>query len=150
MSGRLTYRSYERRRLGDRRGLAAVVRMSRRAFTAPSFGAFWRIWNPLFAYYLYRWCYAPFARSLPRSSAVILTFAVSGAIHDVFASLAVRGPYLLFTPVFAVFGGFVVIEERAGWSLRRWPRPLRVVFHGAVIAGCIAAGLALRAALLAS
>lgn len=131
-----SFPEYQRRRLG-RRGpqWQQIVRMVRRAFGSPTFAGFWRYWNPLFGYYLFYRCYRPLVRVVPRAIAVILTFAASGVIHDAFASLAVQRPFAWCTAGFTLFGVYVVIEESAGWNLRKAPRWLRPLYHFALIAG---------------
>lgn len=122
--------------------------MVRRSFGASSFAGFWRNWNPLFSYYLYYRCYKPLVRFLPRSLAVVFTFAVSGAVHDLFASLAVARLFVLFAPVFAVFGLLVVVGERAKLNFAWAPFWLRVTIHLGVIVGTVAAGVVIRSTLL--
>jgi len=122
--------------------------MFRRSFSAPSFAGFWRYWNPMFSYYLYYWCYKPLTRVLPRSLAVTLTFAVSGAVHDFFASLVVGRFFLLFAPVFAAFGVLVVVEEWMGSDFLWAPFWLRASIHSVVVGGTVAAGVLIRGTLL--
>lgn len=145
MSEQPTYAEYERRRLGnpDTRW-AGIAYSFRRSFGASSFAGFWRYWNPLFSYYLYYRCYRPLARFVPRFLAVILTFAVSGAFHDLFASLVTADLFVLFVPVFVVFGLLVVVEEGLGWSFTGMPFWLRATLHAVVIAGTVAAGVVIR------
>lgn len=140
-----SYRDYERRRLGNpATQWEGIAYMFRRSFGASSFAGFWRYWNPLFSYYLSYKCYKPLVRFLPRPPAVVLTFAASGAVHDLFASLALRRIFLLFTPVFAIFGLLVVLEERLGLNVSWAPVWLRATIHTMIIAGTIGAGLAIR------
>ena len=140
-----TYAEYERRRLGNSASRwAGIAYMFRRSFGASSFAGFWRHWNPLFSYFLYYRCYRPLARFLPRSLAVMLTFVASGAVHDIFASLAVADVFVLFAPAFAVFGLLVIVEEWLGVDLLWAPSWLRATIHTAVIVGTIAAGAMIR------
>jgi len=111
--------------------------MLRRSLSAPTFGGFWRYWNPLFSYYLYYRCYRPLVRFLPRAPSVVLTFAASGAVHDLFASLAVREPFVFCTPLFAVFGVYVVTEEGLGLKLEVAPAWLRAFYHLFLIVGTV-------------
>lgn len=113
--------------------------MLKRSLGAPSFTGFWRTWNPLFSYYLSRWCYKPLARLVPRPVAVVSTFAVSGAIHDLAASLVLFRIYLLFTPVFAALGVWVVLEEGLNLNVAWAPAWLRALIHVGIIAGTFAA-----------
>lgn len=145
MKQRISYEEYERRRLGNPRSpWGGVAYTIRRSFSAASFAGFWRYWNPLFSYYLYYGCYRPLSRFLPRPVAVLLTFAVSGAVHDVAGSLATWDLFILFTPVFGFFGLVVVAEEGVGLSLAGVPVWSRVFIHTLVIAGTVAVGVLLR------
>lgn len=140
-----TFAQYQRRRLGPASSeWRAIMTMLRRSLSAPTFGEFWRYWNPLFAYYLYYRCYRPLTRFLPRSPSVVLTFAVSGAVHDLFASLVVRQPFVFCTPVFALFGVYVVAEEMSGFKLKGSPGWFRAVYHLALIVGTVWIGQRLR------
>ena len=119
--------------------------MLRRSLGASTFAGFWRAWNPLFSYYLTRWCYKPLARHFPRPVAVVSTFAASGAIHDLAASIALFRVYLLFTPAFAALGTWVIIEEAFDWNVAWAPVWLRGLIHTGLVAGTIAAAKLLRA-----
>jgi len=121
------------------------VYMLKRSLGASSFAGFWRAWNPLFSYYLSRWCYRPLARRLPRPVAVVSTFAVSGAIHDLAASLALLRVFLFFTPVFAALGVWVVLEEALDLNVAWAPVWLRALIHTGIIAGTLATGRLARA-----
>lgn len=138
MPDRPSYRRYEARRLGGYgntwRGLAYMLRQ---AFTASTFGGFWRYWNPLFSYYLLYVCYQPLSRRLPRGLALGLTFGLSGAVHDFAASLIKGQVVFLFVPIFMLWGGMVVVEEAIGWHLRSWPHGARVLYHASLIVGTV-------------
>lgn len=131
-----TYRAYEDRKLGGHgNSLRGMGYMLRQAFFANSFGQFWQRWNPLFSYYLLYSCYRPLSNFLPRSVAVILTFAVSGAVHDLAASLAIRALSVQFTATFVAWGGVVVLEEGLRIRSRGLPLWMRPVYHLALIVG---------------
>lgn len=70
--------------------------------------------------------------------AVVLTFAASGAIHDLFATLVLARYFVLFTPVFAIFGSMVIVEEALGSNLLGAPYRLRAGVHAMAISGTIA------------
>ena len=97
----LTLARFVRSRNGVPLGAAgSLPNMLRRSLGASSFAGFWRYWNPIWGYYLGRFVYRPVRRLLPRALALILTFTVSGGLHDL-AVTAVRGtPIFLFTPWF--------------------------------------------------
>lgn len=118
--------------------------MLRRSLGASTFAGFWRAWNPLFSYYLTRWCYKPLARHLPRPVAVVSTFAASGAIHDLAATIATFRVFLLFTPAFAILGVWVVLEEASNLNVAWAPTWIRGLIHVGMIAGTMAAAKLLR------
>jgi hypothetical protein len=76
------------------------------------------------------------------------TFVVSGAVHDLFASLVTVDLFVLFVPVFAVFGLLVVSEEGLGSSFAGAPFWLRAIIHSVVTAGTVAVGVVIRSTLL--
>lgn len=55
--------------------------------TSISLAQFWRYWNLLWGYYLSRFVMRPASRLLPIWLATIVTFLVSGALHDIAVSL---------------------------------------------------------------
>lgn len=129
-----TYSQYTRILYGKTQNEPETIkRMLQKSFSAPSFPTFWRYWNPIFSYNLYYRIYKPLSRFLPRPIVLILTFAVSGAIHDLAVSLLSlregNGIYFLFTIIFATWGVFVVIEEALKINFRWAPIWLRVIFH---------------------
>ncbi len=75
--------------LGDSKSLR---NMMYRSFGAGSFGGFWQYWNPIWGYNLGKFIYSPLKRVLPRAFAVIVTFAISGAVHDLATMAVRRGP----------------------------------------------------------
>ncbi|MHB1416216.1 MAG: MBOAT family O-acyltransferase [Chloroflexota bacterium] len=79
----LTLRDFVQRRLGRGSDLQQLKRMFSRSFGAGSFAGFWRYWNPVYSYYLDQYCYRPLRKVLPRSLAIVATFACSGfLLHD--------------------------------------------------------------------
>ncbi|MCB0636231.1 MAG: hypothetical protein KDC54_06420 [Lewinella sp.] len=133
---RPTYRQYERKRLGGHgESLRGLAYMFRQSFMAPTFARFWQQWNPLFSYYLLYFCYLPLRPLVKRGPAVVLTFAATGAVHDLAASLAWRELVFICTPLFALFGGYLLVEAKLGWHLGGWPGWLRPAYHLLLMAG---------------
>lgn len=130
------------RRNGVPMGTAGSLRqMLRRAFTAGSLAEFWRHWNPIFGYYLARFVHAPLTRVAPRPVAVVVTFLVSGAIHDL-ATLAARGnTQLLFTVWFGTIGTEVVLATAMGVDLSFCQRWLRVAVNAGHVLVALGFGL---------
>ena len=79
-----------------------------RSLGAGTFAKFWQYWNPIWGYALGRYVYEPLNQFLPSSVSAILTFVISGGIHDL-ATMLVRGaPAFFFTPWFFLMGLVVV------------------------------------------
>lgn len=124
-----TLREFVLYRLGNPDGpWQAAERMFSRSFGARSFAAFWRYWNPVYHYGLYRWSYRPLRRFLPRPMAVLMTFALCGfLLHDL--------PHLPFTGVplmtvyFLFLGAGAIVGEALHMDLSRRPYVFRVAVH---------------------
>lgn len=145
MRQKLTFREYEQRRLGKSSGqLSGMITIFQYSFSSSTFAEFWRYWNPLFHYNLCYYCYKPLAKYLPRSVAVLLTFAASGAIHDFFASVILLDIYILFLPVFAFWGLLVVAEEGLALSFSSAPVWGRFAINTLIIVGTVLIGLKIR------
>ena len=119
----LTLAEYVKRRngvpLGDSRSLRNMLQ---RSFGAVSFAGFWQYWNPIWGYGLGKYVYSPMHRVLPAAIALILTFVVSGGIHDLVIMALRRSVTFLFTPWFFVLAVGVVLGRAAGMDLsnRSW------------------------------
>jgi len=75
------------RRLGSpRKPVRLLANAFVRPLLAPSFGAFWREWNPPLGYVLLFWVYRPLRRYLPRQLSQYVVFLVSGVLHDAVAN----------------------------------------------------------------
>lgn len=66
-----------------------------RSLGAKNFPVFWNFWNPIFGYYLGKKIFKPLNKMLPTGFAVVLTFIVSGLVHDLITTL-IRGKLSLF------------------------------------------------------
>lgn len=122
----------------------------RRAFTAPTLGAFWLYWNPIYGFLLARFCYRPIRRRLPHGIAVVSTFAVSGFfLHDLLlwpARLAVgqRPFFPVVTLAFVIVALLVTATEALEIDLRAMRPAMRAGVH------LLCLGLAFAASILAS
>jgi len=127
---------YLRRKTGYRSTeWGRIVYMTRQSFTAPTFRAFWQNWNPLWSYYLTYKVYAPLRNYLPDGLALLLTFSISGFLHDVAAMAVLGRPFFLFTLLFSVFGLCVLAEAWSGFSLRKKANWIRVLYHLILLVG---------------
>ena len=120
---RLTLGQYVLRRNGVPLGAPhSVQNMLYRSFGAGTFAGFWQYWNPIWGYGLGRFVYAPLQRSLPSWLALILTFAVSGGLHDLVIMALRRSAAFIFTPWFFLLGIGVVVGTILGidFSSQTW------------------------------
>ncbi len=82
-----------------------------RSLDAGSFPRFWLHWNPVWGYYLSRYVMRPLAEHLPQRLAVLLTFSVIGALHDLAVTLFKWHPVFFFTPWFTLMGLLVLLSS---------------------------------------
>ena len=79
----ITLSEYVKKRNGVALGASgSMTNMLKRSLGANSFYLFWQYWNPIWGYYLSRKVMKPLSDFLPIWLAIILTFAVSGGLHD--------------------------------------------------------------------
>lgn len=115
-----------------------------RSLGAKSFAVFWHYWNPVFGYALGRYVYPPLKRVLPSAAALIGTFVVCGALHDLITT-AVRGSLtFLFTPWFFFLGIGVVLGRLKGMDLSRYSWTLRAAVNLGYISICLAFALIVK------
>ena len=106
----LTLAQYVKRRNGVALGgKGALGKMFKRSFGSGTFEGFWRYWNPLWGYFLAKWFFIPLKNFLPTALAVMITFAISGALHDLAVILLTKKISYLITLWFSVMGVFLVL-----------------------------------------
>ena len=88
-----------------------------RSFVATSFAGFWQYWSPIWGYGLGKYVYSPMRRVLPAAIALIVTFVVSGGIHDLVIMALRRSLTFLFTPWFFVLAVGVVLGRAVSMDL---------------------------------
>ncbi len=115
----------------------SLQNMLRRSLGAATFAGFWRFWNPIWGYYLGKYVYQPSNRILPRPLAFVLTFLVSGVIHDLVTTVVRGSPTALFTPWFFVMSLGVLGGEMMSMDLSARPRGVRAVANLAFMGACL-------------
>lgn len=112
MRGKVALREFVKRRNGVPLGsTGSLTNMLKRSFGANAFDKFWLFWNPIWAYYLSRYIMRPTSNILPLPLAVVVTFVVSGALHDLAVLLLTGDNILICTPWFFVMGIAVVLSK---------------------------------------
>ena len=136
---KLTLSEYVRRRNGVPLGAPGSLRnMLRRSFGARSFAGFWQHWNPIFGYYLGKYVFVPLKRISPPSVALVLTFVVTGIVHDVVTMAIRQDVAFLFTPWFLFLGIGVVLSKVTGMDIGVSPWGLRAALHSTYLGACLA------------
>lgn len=134
MARNISLRTYVKRRNGVPLGApGSLQKMLHRSLGAGSFALFWRYWNPIWSYYLSKYVMRPASKVLPTSLAVIVTFIVSGAAHDLAVTLISRDATFLITPWFFIMGVIVVINEMFRVSYHQFPWFVRALFNSSII-----------------
>jgi len=136
---KLTLGQYVHRRNGVPLGASgALSNMLYRSFTADSLTKFWQYWNPIWGYYLSKLVFAPINRYLPRAVAVVMTFLVSGVVHDL-AVFALTGTFTGVISVwFLILGMVVMFGQVMHLNYSKLAIHYRVLIHLVYLGLCFA------------
>ena len=107
----------------------SMSNMLKRSLGASSFYLFWRYWNPIWSYYLSRYVMKPVSSFLPQWCAVIVTFAISGALHDLAVMLIKWKLLCFFTPWFSLMGVCVLLSLKLNLSFSQFSMPVRAFIN---------------------
>lgn len=127
--------------LGDGQSLRNMLQ---RSFGAASFAGFWQYWNPIWGYGLGNFVYAPLQRVLPPVVAFILTFVVSGGMHDLATMAVSRRWAFLVTLWFFLLGMGAVLGRALEMDLAQRPWWVRASIHFAYLLLCFALALLVK------
>lgn len=126
----LTLAQYVELRNGVPLGHSDSLRnMLSRSFGAGSFAEFWQYWNPIWGYGLGKYIYAPLQQVLPAILALIMTFIISGGIHDLVTMAVSRSITFFFTPWFFLLGIGVAVGRAVRMDLSNRPWLFRVAVN---------------------
>jgi hypothetical protein len=141
----LTLAQYVRRRNGVPLGASGSLRnMLHRSLGAGTFAGFWQYWNPIWGYGLSRYVYSPLVRVMPLTAALIMTFVVSGAIHDLVVSAILGSATFVVTPWFLLLGLGLVFGRAANLDFSGRPWFVRALVNLGYIGLCLALTLIAR------
>ncbi|WP_088211250.1 acyltransferase [Shewanella sp. Shew256] len=130
MQTTLSLSQYVKKRNGVPLGANHSMRnMLSRALGAKSFPIFWHYWNPIWGYYLSSNVMRPLSQFLPIWLAVLLTFLVSGALHDLAVALVKWQAMFFFTPWFGIMGVIVIASNKYGLSYGALPWIMRALIN---------------------
>ena len=118
--------------------------MLHRSFGAPSFAKFWQYWNPIWGYGLGKYVYSPLGRVLPPAAALIMTFVISGGLHDLATMAVRRSGAFFFTPWFFLLGVGVVLGRAVKMDMSSRPWSMRAGINLIYIVVCLAVTLLIR------
>ena len=131
----ITLSEYVKKRNGVALGApGSMTNMLKRSLGASSFYLFWQYWNPIWGYYLSRKIMKPLSELLPLWLAIILTFAVSGALHDLAITLVKWQLTFFFTPWFSLMGIIVLVTKKFAISYGEYHWLIRALINLSLIA----------------
>lgn len=138
MKKTVTLSAYVKKRTGVALGAPGSMKnMLSRSLGAGTFENFWRYWNPIWGYYLSRYVMKPLSAFTPIWFAIILTFAVSGALHDLAVMLLKWKFIFFFAPWFTLMGITVVVTKLLQVSYAKFPWTLRAIINVTFIVGSL-------------
>lgn len=112
--------------------------MLHRSLGAGSFGEFWQYWNPIWSYGLGKYVYLPLLAVAPPFVALLLTFIVSGGIHDAVMIVARGSAIFLFTPWFFILAVGVIMGRAVNLELSHRSWLVRAAVNLSYLSVCLA------------
>ncbi|MFK8010872.1 MAG: MBOAT family O-acyltransferase [Marinicellaceae bacterium] len=117
--------------------LDGILYMLKQSFMAATFRGFWQNWNPLWSFYLIFYVYKPINKLLSKNLSILLTFLISGFLHDCVAMLLMHQYSYKMTLFFFLLAIFVLIEKVLNFNIAKVPKLLRPIYHLTLIALCL-------------
>ena len=133
----LSLKQYVKRRNGVPLGASSsLTNMLKNALGAKNFSQFWLYWNPIWGYYLATKIQKPLTQFLPHSIALILTFSISGLLHDLAVSLIKKETFFVCTPWFSVMSLVVIASQKLSMDMSKFPFISRAFIHSSAVVIC--------------
>lgn len=134
MKSKVTLSQYVKRRNGIRLGGAgSLTNMLHRSLGAGSFSHFWQHWNPIWGYYLARFVFSPLKQWFPINIAIILTFSLSGLVHDIAVSILKFEFVFIITPWFLLMGATSVLLDLLKMNYHKLNWYLRAIINISIV-----------------
>lgn len=115
----LTLREYVKRRIGVSLGSKGSLKnMLYRSLGANKFSEFWHYWNPIWGYYLGKLIFKPLRMKFGKSVSIILTFIISGLIHDFVVSVLYFKIVIIITPWFILMSLSLILSNQLGIEIK--------------------------------
>ncbi|SEL28220.1 hypothetical protein SAMN05216262_108120 [Colwellia chukchiensis] len=138
MAKSISLSAYVKRRNGVALGAkGSMSQMFKNSFGAASFQQFWHYWNPIWGFYLARNVMSPLQKIVPAWCAIILTFAVSGALHDLAISIIKWRFSSFFTLWFFCMSLAVLITKKFNIHFHSQPWLVRSAANMTLIMMCL-------------
>ena len=129
---------YVKKRNGVALGASGSMgNMLKRSLGANSFYLFWQYWNPIWGYYLSCKIMKPLSRLFPIWLAIIMTFAISGALHDLAITLVKWRFTFFFTPWFTLMSFMVLATKRFCISYKEYHWVIRASINIILVVVCL-------------
>ncbi|MBO6793184.1 MAG: hypothetical protein JJ895_04685 [Balneolaceae bacterium] len=129
---------YVKKRTGVPLGQSGSLRnMLHRSLGAGKFSIFWQYWNPIWGFYLGKLIFKPLKSFLPNAVSLLITFVVSGFIHDLVIIVLTKQFTLLLTPWFLFMGLCVIIGDYANIDYSKYAWIIRATINIAIIFSCL-------------
>ena len=149
-----TFRQFLTRRGYDLHGGSGAFlrRMFLSAWAEPGFHRFWRIWNPLYGYFLFRF-YRVLGGERRRVPATVTVFVACGfVLHDLPILWITGHPQVATTTAFFFFAVVALLSKAVDKTTKaaRWPRPAHVLLNSGLVLGGLLLGAYVQGRFLAS
>lgn len=128
---------------------AFVRRMFVTAWGEPGFHRFWRLWNPLYGYGLFRLYLVVGGNRRPLLASLLVFLACGFFLHDLLVVMSTRRLSFATTLTFGIFWLLASVNRAAATRLgqERWSRGANALANGLCVLGGLAAGVAIMALL---
>ena len=137
MPRKLTLKQYVKRRNGVPLGSSgSLTNMLKNALGAKNFSQFWLYWNPIWGYYLATKIQKPLTHFLPHTLSLILTFSISGLVHDLAVSVIKKDTFFVCTPWFFVMSLAVIASSKLNINVSKFTFVVRAFIHLSTIVIC--------------